>query len=124
MWTFRQLFSNVKCLAKFLKTALGYFCLFVMIRIESRRAELIFFQNAVYRPAAPDPLVSSLTHRSSAAVSGRHLCETGSGNRHLRTFPKDSHVLKSSSLKPFEAPDGVISELLGNETLNHSLRSS
>ena len=48
-----------------------FFFVFVIIQIESRRAEPVFSQNVVYRPAAPDPLVSLLTHRFSVPVSGR-----------------------------------------------------
>lgn len=67
-----DLFSNLQCLIKCLKTALRalyffHFSLFyfVIIQIESRRVEPFFFplQDVVHRPTAPEPLVSLLKGR-------------------------------------------------------------
>ena len=72
MWKFSNCFQMSSVLSSFRKQPLDiFFFVFVIIQIESRRAEPVFSQNVVYRPAAPDPLVSLLTHRFSVPVSGR-----------------------------------------------------
>lgn len=99
--------------------------LFVIIQIASRRTELVFFsQNVVHRPTASESLVSLWILSIGLRQIALYLCDMGPRNGHFKTLLKESHVHKSPKhcLKPLVAPDGVTSELLGNEVQKHSLR--
>lgn len=111
------------------KQPLSFLFLFVIIQIESRRTELVFFSECGPQ-ANCSRITGELVKRQVLSLSlrqiARYLCDMGPRSGHFKMLLKDSHVHKSSKhcLKSLVAPDGGTSELLGNEVQNHSLRSN
>lgn len=101
--------------------------LFVIIQIESRRTELVFFSECGPQ-ANCSRITGELVKRQLLSLRqiAPYLCDMGPRNGHAKMLLKDSHVHKSAKhcLKPLMAPGGVTNELLGNEVQNHSLRSN